>query len=355
MLAFTNSNPGPLAPADPPVVKAATAQAVAMGQIAKTLLFAFITFGALMLAGHAQAKARVTCTPGFLGCPPVHAAPLPPVPSPVGPAQPKDIFSGLLQLQGQVVEDLQQADTTQAAVLNPTTGAAWDPFSHMCLAGTAAFGTVGQAGYIPASPGLIAWVQGLAPMAVSSVPPLPENPSAATLAVHARLLVMAAEGDANSLLNQINSGGVPVSLRIACGALINDGVNQVATIAGQAAAFEALLAQVRDAVSRCGEEVTDWKAFLDTYHESRIRAALDVLCESIVQHDADGDQHFENAIRVSQQACMRACAILKDEPYASFQNGPNCAPLLTETAFRFLRGAVASRILLTLCIVARRR
>jgi len=197
----------------------------------------------LAIPSYAEAKPRkINC-----GWPHPDAAcsvtpPVAPVtPAPVTPAPAKDIFSGLLQFQGQVVADLQQADNTQAAVINPATGAAWDPFSHMCLAGVPASGTQGQPGYIPASPGLIAWVEGLAPLATSAVPPLPANPSAATLAVHARLLIMAAEGDANSLLNQINSGGVPQSLRIACGSLINDGVNQVGTIGMQAAAFEALL------------------------------------------------------------------------------------------------------------------
>ncbi len=210
-------------------------------------IFSIAVATLLVAAAATTADAKVhrtaaTCTPGFLGCPPASpVAPVTPAPGTSAPA--KDIFSGLLQFQAQVVADLQQADATQAAVLNPATGASWDPFSHMCLAGVPASGTQGQPGYIPASAGLIAWVQGLSPMAVSAVPPLPDNPSAATLAVHARLLIMAAEGDASSLLNQINAGGVPQSLRIACGSLINDGVNQVATITNQVAAFDLLLAK----------------------------------------------------------------------------------------------------------------
>ena len=177
------------------------------------------------------------------GCSAVAPVSPAPVPSPTGPATPKDVFSGLLQFQGQVVADLQQADTTQAMPINPATGAAWNPYAHECLAGTPAVGTIGQPGYVPATQGLIAWVQGLAPLAASTVPPLPANPSAATIAVHADDVIMAAEGTANSLLTQINTGGVPSDLQIACGSMINHVSTEVMTATAQVSAFTALLAK----------------------------------------------------------------------------------------------------------------
>lgn len=54
---------------------------------------------------------------------------------------------------------------------------------------------------------------------------------------------MAAQGTVNGLLNQINTGGVPTSLQIACGSMINHVSTEVVTAAGQVAAFEALLAR----------------------------------------------------------------------------------------------------------------
>ena len=211
----------------------------------KSIILATLLLG--VGGAHADARARITCTPGVLACPPVHATPVP-VPRPsVTPAPanaaPKDIFSGLLQFQGDVVAGLQQADTTQAAPINAATGASWNPTAHMCLAGVPQIGTQGQPGYVPASAGLIAWVQGLAPLAASSVPPLPADPSPATLAVYADNQLSAAEGTVNGLLNQINSGGVPTSLQLSCGGFINHVGNEVMTATAQVAGFEALLAK----------------------------------------------------------------------------------------------------------------
>jgi hypothetical protein len=172
-----------------------------------------------------------------------------PTPSPAPPPEPvvspstSDIISALINFQGEVIADLVQADATQAAVLNPATGAAWDPFSHMCLAGVPAIGAPGQPGYVPASPGLIRWIQGLQAPTVASVPPLPASPSAATLAVHARILIIAAASDVSSLATQIDNGGFPASIRLACGSVVNDTVNQAAGIVGQVAVFDATLAK----------------------------------------------------------------------------------------------------------------
>lgn len=155
----------------------------------------------------------------------------------------QNILSGLLNQKTEVVADLNQALTTQAAVINPATSAAWDPYSVMCLNGIPAVGTPGQPGYVPATPGLIAWVSGLQAPAVASVPPLPDNPSAATLAVHARLIIIAAQSDVGTVLNQINTTGIPSNLKLACGSLINDSVTQTQNMLTQGAAFAALLAK----------------------------------------------------------------------------------------------------------------
>ena len=155
----------------------------------------------------------------------------------------QNILNGLLNQKPEAIANLNQALTTQAGVINTATGASWDPYSVMCLGGIPAVGTQGQPGYVPATPGLIAWIQGLQAPAVASVPPLPPNPSAATIAVHARLLVMAAQSDVGTVLNQINTTGIPSNLKLACGSLINDSVTQTQNMLTQGAAFAALLAK----------------------------------------------------------------------------------------------------------------
>lgn len=245
------------------------------------ILLAILLSTTLIPIGYANADTgkhrRGTCTPGFLGCPSV--APISPSPSPapsvVTPAAPKDIFSGLLTWQGDVVAGLVQADTYEAAPINSATGAATNIYAHECLVGMPAVGTAGQAGYVPAAPGLIAWVKGLAPLAASTVPPLPGpqsaacladmaatpaptstpldcvSPSPATLAVFADNQLMGAEGAVSSLMTLINAGGItalttngqPAQLDVSCGAMINHVSNEIITAGAQAVAFEALLAK----------------------------------------------------------------------------------------------------------------
>jgi hypothetical protein len=228
------------------------------------------------IAHHAPHRAGFTCLPGLLGCPPVNATPVPaPVPTPSGPVPAKDIFSGLLQIQPAAVAALVQADTYEASPLNAATGAATNVYAHECLAGMPAIGTPGQTGYIPAAPGLIAWVKGLSPLAASTVPPLPgpnsamcladkaasPNPastaldctaaSPATIAVFADNQLMAAEGTVNTILTTINAGGIQAlttngqaaMLDVSCGAMINHVSNEIITATAQATAFEALIAK----------------------------------------------------------------------------------------------------------------
>lgn len=171
-------------------------------------------------------------------------APLPvPRPVPVSNTVPstQDIFSGLLNFQSEVVAGLQQADTTQAAVLNSATGAAWEPDIHICLTGMPAIGTPGQPGYIPGNGGLIGWVQGLTAPSVAAIPPLPANPSPATVAVHAQIVIDAAMFDVNNVVTQINAGGFPKYLEGDCGGVLAHAQANINTIAGQVAAFNALL------------------------------------------------------------------------------------------------------------------
>lgn len=151
------------------------------------------------------------------------------------------ILNKIMAAKADVVTDLTQALNTQAAVINPATGSSWDPYSVMCLNGVAAQGTQGQPGFLPASQGLIAWITGLQAPAASSVPPLPDNPSAATLLVHARLLLLAANSDVNMVLIQVQTTGIPGDLKKSCGALINDSVTQVQNLVTQAGSLALLL------------------------------------------------------------------------------------------------------------------
>lgn len=211
-----------------------------------------------------RAHAR-SCTPGMLGCTPVHAAPANATPVPA----PKDIFSGLLQFQTEIVGNLQQADTYEAAPLNPSTGAAYNPTAHECLAGMPGQGTAGQPGYVAPSQGLIAWVAGLAPLEGASVPPLPGpksaacladmaatpaplgmpldcvSPSPATIAVYADNQAAAALGTVSSLTSQISSGNFPgfSDLKQSCGGMLNHVRDEVVTATTDVLAIEALLAK----------------------------------------------------------------------------------------------------------------
>lgn len=212
-----------------------------------------LTAALALTSWHADAAVKrhrvsATCTPGFLSCPPAKPAVAPapiPVPAPVAAATPstQDIFSGLLNLKDQVLADLQQADATQAAVLNPATSSAWEAAIHICLTGMPTMGTPGQPGYIPGNGGLIGWVQGLTAPSVAAVPPLPDNPSPATKAVHAQILIDAAMYDVNNVVNQINSGGFPKFLETDCGGVLAHIQGNINTIAGQVAVFDALLAK----------------------------------------------------------------------------------------------------------------
>ena len=167
--------------------------------------------------------------------------PTPPArPTPIKAGDTESIISALINDKDKVVADLQQADAL-ASSINSATGSSWDAYSHMCLAGIPAIGTPGQPGYVPATPGLIAWVSGLQAPSIAAVPPMPPNPSVATIFVHARLLVMAAQTDVSSVVTMLQTTGVPSNLKLACGSLINDVSTQAMQTAGQLAAFDALL------------------------------------------------------------------------------------------------------------------
>ena len=72
-------------------------------------------------------------------------------------------------------------------------------------------------------------------------PPLPDNPSVATVAEHARLLVIAGEQDVNTLATTIQAGGFPASIRQPCAGFLQDAfVTQPATIAGEVTVINSL-------------------------------------------------------------------------------------------------------------------
>lgn len=240
LMAFANSKPGPLAPPDPPVVQVATEKAKDMGQIAKALFVAILFIGAFGAFDHAHAAtvhhAKALPNPFTPFTPPSATNPA------VSTADPlANIMNKIMAGKTDVVNDLTQALNTQAAVINPATNASWDPYSVMCLNGVAAQGTEGQPGFLPASQGLIAWINGLQAPAASSVPPLPDNPSAATLLVHARLLLLAANSDVNMVLIQVQTTGIPGDLKKSCGALINDTTTQAQNLITQAGSLALLL------------------------------------------------------------------------------------------------------------------
>lgn len=190
-----------------------------------------------------------------------------PAPAPSAPAAPRDIFSGLLTFQSDIVAHLQQADMYEAAPLNPATNAAYNPTAHECLAGMPGQGTVGQPGYIAPSIGLIAWVNGLQPLAGASVPPLPgptsalcladkaatPNPgntaldctpaSPATLAVYADNQAAAALSRVNSLTSQVASGNFPgfSDIKQSCGGMLQHVQEEVGQATTDVAAFTALV------------------------------------------------------------------------------------------------------------------
>jgi hypothetical protein len=235
------------------------------------LATALIVAGGVSVPAHAR-----TCTPGMLGCP-VHATPVPrpdvnatPVPTPSGPVPAKDIFSGLLTFQGEIVANLQQADTYEAAPLNSATPpTAFNPTAHECLVGMPGQGTAGQPGFVAPSQGLIAWVQGLTPLAGASVPPLPGpqsaacladmaatppptgtpldcvSPSPATVAVYADNQAAAALSTVSSLTSQISSGNFPgfSDLKQSCGGMLNHVRDEVTTATTDVLAIEALIAK----------------------------------------------------------------------------------------------------------------
>lgn len=214
----------------------------------KTALLAIMLLGSGIPAHAATHHNRSTCTPGVFGCPRVNPipAPLPPVrPAPVAATTPstQDIFSGLLNLQSEVVAGLQQADATQAAQLNSATSASWEPSIHICLTGMPTIGTPGQPGYIPGNTGLIGWVQGLTAPSLANIPPLPANPSPATVATHAQIVIDAAMYDVNNVVTTINTGGFPKYLETDCGGVLAHAQANLNTIAGQVAGFNALLAK----------------------------------------------------------------------------------------------------------------
>ena len=198
-------------------------------------------------AAHARARAPHCGWPHpDAGChtPLPTPAPLPPI-RPVSDIVPntQNIFDGLLNLQPEVVAGFQQADATQAGVLNPATGSAWEAAIHICLTGMPAIGTPGQNGYIPGNGGLIGFVQGLTAPSVAAIPPLPANPSPATLATHAQIIIDAAMFDVNNVVSTINSGGFPKYLETDCGGVLAHANANLTTIAGQVAGFDALLSK----------------------------------------------------------------------------------------------------------------
>ena len=141
-----------------------------------------------------------------------------------------------------------------AATPNAVAGESWDSPVLWCLNGTPAQGTQGQPGYIPAYPGLIAWLNGLAlptPAASNPVPGVPDGGGVAAQAEELWLQAQAAKAQLNPVINTIVSGltnfGPPESVMKPCGALIQDRLqtiqNDVAKATSQLTLFNCVLLQ----------------------------------------------------------------------------------------------------------------
>jgi hypothetical protein len=237
LVLFSDSNPGPFAPQDPPVVQAATAKAVEMGQIAKSLFIAIVLIGAFGAFDRAHAKGRVNCTPGLLGCPPIHSAPAPaagdvtptPAPAPAPTSQPaiiQNVLEALIEVQGQFVADVNAADA-EAIVLWPPT-----PAGGTAPAGQGSIDPIAHACY----PTLAAWAQNLSLPVTPTAPTGQQGPVAIFEGLRVANIV------AQGLIQQISSVGFPSSLTIACGGLITDSVTQEGKIAGEVTSFATMLA-----------------------------------------------------------------------------------------------------------------
>jgi hypothetical protein len=166
------------------------------------------------------------------------------------PTDTNGIIGALINVKGQFVSDL-TAVATMSATPNAVTGESWDPTALWCLNGTPAVGTAGQPGFVPAYPGLIAWVNGLSlPVAMTNpVPPVPTGGGIAANAEEAWLQAVALQEASvpivNGIVAQLNSMGPPESVMNPCGALIQNRIqtvqNAVTTGASQLALFNSVL------------------------------------------------------------------------------------------------------------------
>jgi hypothetical protein len=221
-----------------------------------------------MLTGANAAKRKLNCG---LPHPDAACAVTPPV-KPTAPmvtpanasADPTDtlgVIQALLSVKASFMNDL-GAVATMAATINPATGVSWDPTALWCLNGTPAQGTQGQAGYVPAYPGLIAWIDSIVlPTTTTATPPaVPAGGGVAADAEEAWLTALAAYQDINPLVTSVVSNltnlGPPQSVMNPCGALIQNRIQTVQnaslTVGSQLTMFNAILLQYLPKVAVVG-------------------------------------------------------------------------------------------------------
>ena len=220
-------------------------------------LLALLLVSALIPIDHADAARRkLACWPvAQAGCPHFKPAPRPtPKPAPANSsADPTDtlgVIQALLSVKAEFVTDLQDV-ATMAATPDTGTGASWDPTILWCLNGTPAQGVQGQPGFIPAYPGLIAWVNSIVLPSSTTVtpPPVPAGGGIASQAEELWLQALAAYQDINPLVNSIVSNltnlGPPASVMNPCGAAIQNRIqtvqNATLTVTSQLAMFNTIL------------------------------------------------------------------------------------------------------------------
>lgn len=253
LVLFSDSNPGPLAPQDPPVVAKATQEAKDMGQIAKAILASLILVGALSFFGQARAATHPTTVghPFGIGIGENSKLSIPTAAqksSLVAAATPSASVSGNV-LGGNLFTSLTSIPTTFAQALqniisDGTTKIIADLQSMDSVAGATVCGGTGQTACSAAilaangGSGPVYWnpyahaCAGPAIAFLQSIPsvadvPKPTGPGG----ILTTAIVAAADLQATqNFVTALTANGIPASLHAACDPLVVWAMRQPATI-----------------------------------------------------------------------------------------------------------------------------
>ena len=224
LIGYSSSQPGPFAPADPQIVKDATAKAALAAKAASgvvgALLIGFLALGAMGLFAPQTARAAdlgVTYRQPLKG----YVALIKPAPS-AAPTSIAGVLSSIIsQGTAKIIADAESADSVAGAP-NPnstaTPQAVLNPLAHACLAGIP--------GASPAIPGLISFLQSL---------PVPANIPAPTGSGGVLTTIVVAQvniDETQAYVNKLAATGFPASLKLACSAWALSIINAPATLIG---------------------------------------------------------------------------------------------------------------------------